>query len=70
LMRYSSAPMAVTRKFGRSPIRNVAIGRDDAEGEVDFLNKIGVGRTEGDEIVRQKIKEDIAAGRWEPLELW
>jgi hypothetical protein len=70
LMRYSSAPMAVTRKFGRSPIRNVAIGRDDAEGEVDFLNKIGVGRTEGDEMVRQKIKADIAAGRWEPLELW
>ena len=69
LMRYYKSHIAFLRHFGRSPFRNVAVGRDDAEGEVEWLRMHGVEWTEEDEMVREMIKEDVEKGRWRPLEL-
>ena len=69
LMRYYTSHIAYMRHFGRSPFRNVAVGRDDAEGEVEWLRSVGVERTEEDEEARELIKDDVQNGRWRPLEL-
>lgn len=68
-LRYYTSHIAFLRHFGRSPFRNVAVGRDDAEGEAEWLRRCGVERSEGDEKVREMIKEDRKNGRWRSLEL-
>ena len=69
VMRLYTSQYAFVRHFGRSPLRNVAVGRDDAEGEAEWLKATGVQRTEEDEIIRKTIKEDVENGRWRPLSL-
>ncbi|KAK3701772.1 hypothetical protein LTR37_015292 [Vermiconidia calcicola] len=69
MMRYYASYVAYVDNFGRSPYRNVAVGRDDGEGEVEWLAENGVWRTEEDEQVREKIKQDIENGVWSPLYL-
>lgn len=69
MMRFYTSNIAFLRHFGRSPFRNVAVGREDTEEEIQWLKTLGVHRTKDDEETRAMIKEDIANGKWRPLEL-
>lgn len=66
IMRYFTAHVAYVTWFGRSPFRNCAVGRDDKEGEKEWLLYCGV---ESDEMVRKKAGVDVKKGVWTPLEV-
>lgn len=46
MMRYYASHVACGDHFGRSPHGNVAVGRDDGEGEAEWLAETGVLRTD------------------------
>ena len=69
MMRYYTSHVAYLRHFGRSPFRNIAVGRKDTEEEVQWLQELGLDRTKEDEEARDMIREDIENRRWRPLQL-
>jgi hypothetical protein len=69
MMRFYTSNIAFLRHFGRSPFRNVAVGREDSEEEIQWLKTLGVHRTQEDEEARAMVREDIANGQWRPLQL-
>ena len=69
LMRVFVSHIAHIRYFGRSPFRNIAVGRLDTDEEVQWLSKVGVHRTQEDEKTRDAIKQDMEQGIWRPLQL-
>lgn len=69
LMRYYTSHVSYVVHFGRSPFRNIAVGRDDASEETQWLRLNGVFWREEDENVRRKIKADIQAHAWTPMQL-
>ncbi|KUJ09493.1 uncharacterized protein LY89DRAFT_288940 [Mollisia scopiformis] len=66
IMRYFTSHVVYVDWFARSPFRNCAVGRDDKEGEKEWLRYCGV---KNDEMVREKVKEDMGRGVWTPLEI-
>ena len=69
MMRYYSSHLGYMWHFKRSPIRNIAIGRQDAVGEVAWLKVLGINRSETDEDTRILIIDDKERHRWRPLHL-
>lgn len=69
MMRFYTSHIAFLRHFGRSPFRNVAVGRMDTDEELQWLKQLGISRTNEDADVREMIRQDIDNGRWRPLEL-
>lgn len=69
MMRFYTSNIAFLRHFKRSPFRNVALGREDTEEEIEWLKTLGVDRTHEDEETRAMVREDIANGQWRPLQL-
>ena len=69
IMRYFTSHVAYISKFSRSPFRNVAVGRNDGDGEVAWLRTYGVIWTKNDEDVRQRVRLDQDANKWTPLNL-
>jgi hypothetical protein len=67
--RMFRAHLAVGRKFGRDPERNVCCGREDSEAEREWLEKMGIVRTDEDEEVRQRVQKDVKQGTWTALDL-
>lgn len=53
--------------FGRYPYRNGAIGREEAEGEGEFLKKTAMFGV-CDSVTANKVIEDVKAGKWTPLQ--
>ncbi|WYZ45717.1 hypothetical protein EsH8_VIII_001033 [Colletotrichum jinshuiense] len=56
----------IIQKFGRYPYRNAIQGRESTEEEVKWLDETE-HFAEASSEVAEKVKEDIAAGRWTPL---
>lgn len=69
ILRYFTSHFAYIESFGRSPFRNVAVGRDDTVHEAEWLQEYGVKWTVKDEKVRKKIKAAHQCNTWDPLEL-
>ena len=69
MMRYYTSHMGYANRFGRNPGRNIATGRSDAPGEVEWLEAFGTKRTQEDEITRNIIRSDIEKGTWTKLDL-
>ena len=69
IMRYYTSHIAYVTRFGRSPIRNIGVGRADGVGEVEWLRKMGITRNAEDERIREHIKGDIQRDKWTPLAL-
>jgi hypothetical protein len=66
LMRYFTAHVGYVGWFGRSPFRNYAVGRENGEGEVEWLKYCGVTP---DEEVREGVRRNKERGVWTGLEV-
>jgi uncharacterized protein (DUF924 family) len=69
ILRYFTAHVAFVRRFRRSPFRNVSVGREEEEGEQDWLAENGIVNGEEEELVRRKVKIDKEEGIWRALEM-
>lgn len=67
IMRYFTSHYSYVKLFGRSPFRNVAVGRADHKSEVPWLRGYGTVWGENDKAVRKQIHQDVLSGRWTPL---
>ena len=57
----------IIKVFGRYPYRNGWLGRENGTGEADFRKSIGDFEAADPETAR-KVREDVEAGRWAPLQ--
>lgn len=67
--RVHDAHIPIIRKFGRYPYRNPIRGVDDTTEEAEFLKEtdwFGAPKLTDEE--KHRIREDIAAGRWSPIQ--
>jgi uncharacterized protein (DUF924 family) len=69
VFRYFTGHVGIVERFGRSPWRNVAVGRDDTEHERAWLVELESDPSAGDEMVRKEVKEDVINQRWSELVL-
>lgn len=58
----------IIKKFGRYPYRNNTLGRVSTEEEEQYAKDTNYFAMERDEEVIKKIRADVEAGRWTPLQ--
>ena len=68
LLRVFRAHMPFIRKFGRYPYRNTSVGRSSTNEEIQYLEETSYFASENNPEVVERIRQDVVAGRWSPLE--